>query len=57
MTDVILEDKQGRRTHHFIDDNCPAIVYVRERATLRVKRLSESLESKLDRLLKVLTEH
>jgi len=37
MTDVILETKDGKRFHYLIDDNYPAIVYVREGATLRVK--------------------
>jgi len=37
MTDIILESKDGKRLHYFIDDSYPAIVYVREGATLRVK--------------------
>jgi len=37
MTDVIVEDEKGQRMHFFIDDNYPAIVYVRKGSTLRVK--------------------
>jgi len=37
MTDVIIETKDGKKAHYLIDDNYPAIVYLREGATLRVK--------------------
>jgi len=57
MTDVILEDKQGKRLHYFIDDNVSATVYVREGATLRVRRLSRHLEESLVKLLKGLSQH
>jgi len=37
MTDVIVETKTGEKIHYFIPDRYPAIVYVRESGTLRVK--------------------
>jgi len=56
MTDVILEDKQGKRLHYFIDDNRSATVCVLKDGTVTVKPISRDIESKLDRLLKVLTQ-
>ena len=52
LTDVILESKDGKRLHYFIDDNYPAIVYVREDGTLRLKRLDRRLEDRVIKLLK-----
>jgi len=57
MTDVILQDKQGQRTHYFVGDNRPAIVYVRKDGTLRVRRLSRHLEERLVKLLEGLSQH
>ncbi|MEM2455179.1 MAG: hypothetical protein QXN21_04480 [Candidatus Bathyarchaeia archaeon] len=38
MTDIIVEDEKGGRMHFYIDDNWPAIVYVRKDGTIRVKK-------------------
>ena len=54
MTDLILEDKNGNRLHMYFGDNYPAIVYIRQGGTIRVKRSSEpekSLERHLRRFL------
>jgi len=54
MTDILLESKDGKRFHYFIDDNYPAIVYVREDGTLRVRSFNRHLKERLIELLKVL---
>lgn len=47
MTDVIVEDKSGQRIHYLIPDNYPAIVYVKEGGTFRVKKADLTPERKV----------
>jgi hypothetical protein len=54
MTDVIVESREGRRIHHFIPDNHPAIVYVKEDGTFRVKAADLTPEQQA---LRVIMQH
>lgn len=47
MTDVIHELKDGRIIHRYINDGCPAIVYIREGGTVKVKRANLEYEREL----------
>jgi len=53
MTDVIVEGKDGTRIHYQIPDDHPAIVYVREEGTFRVKKADLYPERKVLRLLEL----
>lgn len=44
MTDLICESEDGEITHFYIKDGYPAIVYVRESGTIRVKKARQANE-------------
>jgi hypothetical protein len=54
MTDVIVESKEGKRIHHYIADNHPAIVYIKEGGTIRVRKADLTPEQQA---LKVIMQH
>jgi len=45
-TDVIVEKEDGVTTHYYIDDDHPAIVYIKVGGTVRVKRSSAFFQLK-----------
>lgn len=55
MTDVIVETQEGKRIHHLIPDNYPAVVYVRQRGTIRVKKADLTPEQEALRAVQSLT--
>lgn len=55
MTDVIVETEKGERFHYLIPDNHPAIVYVKQRGTIRVKRADLTPEQQVVRAIESLT--
>jgi|GEM_PF-4544733 hypothetical protein len=42
MTDIITEDKNGKRIHSYIDDGKSAVIYVREDGTVTIRYLDPS---------------
>jgi hypothetical protein len=51
MTDVIVESRDGRRIHSLIPDGHPAIVYIKEGGTFRVKMADLTPEMEMIRRL------
>jgi hypothetical protein len=52
LTDVIVRLKDGRTIHHYIHDDHPAIVFVDEEMSFRVKRADLSPIDQLVRMAK-----